>query len=141
TKLATIYFRQDSFVVHPNSRTVDGVWMLVPPVVVLPVDCMDADLAQAVRDALLASREGVEHPVDWKPVEKPLLNAAGCSSWRRFVVGTTAAEVAEKEGRGSLLVLENRGVKQGFVDVHRIPLPESTMRGDELGARLREVLT
>jgi hypothetical protein len=75
-RLAAMYARQNDFVIQPESRTTAGVWIAWEPVQVLSSTTDMATVAQAIRNALAASQDGVAHPTDWKGVLQPLFKAA-----------------------------------------------------------------
>lgn len=141
TTIAAVHLWRARFLVLPRSRTRDGVWIFASPVRTLEPDCSDADLSDAVRSALAASRSGVAHPSHWKPVGQELLQAAGSPSRRSFQADKLTVDVEpEQDGSVFVVAFENRGPKHGFVEKGRVALSNRAKAGSELGARIWEAL-
>lgn len=139
-RIAAVHLWQENLLVHPRSMTTEGVWITVPPVEILRSNCPDGDLSAAVRRALAASRNGVAHPIDWSGVGRELLGAARTRSWRKFDSGKVTVNVEADAESLSLVTFENRGRRHGFVERERIRLSEDSVTGDQLGARVRQLL-
>jgi hypothetical protein len=141
TTIAAVHLWRGKFLVHPRSRTTDGVWIFAGPVSALELDCSDAQISDAVRSALAASRSGIAHPSDWNSLGQELLRAAGNPSRRTFQADKVTVDVeVEPDGSVFIVTFENRGPKHGSVEKGRVPLSSRAKTGDELGARIREAL-
>lgn len=140
-KRATAYQRDASILVHPSSRTSDGVWILSEPCVRLSSDCDDAELGEVILSALGVSRLSLPHPTDWRGILEPLLKCAGLKTWKSFVRGAVCVEVEERGEQLEFWSTRNLGSDQGFeVDESKrtaVTLPASPVA---IGAALRDAL-
>lgn len=139
-KRVTVYQRRGQFLIHPSSRTTDGVWLLSLPCLAATEDTDDATLGELVDNLLSQSQENVPHPKQWGKVLQPLLKAAGATSWKAFISGTTCIEVELNADEVSVLPTENLGVAEGFQTICEQRL--SLASGDKLslGRAVREAL-
>lgn len=140
-KRATVYRRGPALLVHPSSRTTDGVWILSEPCVRLPSDCSDVEMGNAVLSALEGSKSPVPHPSQWKRVLEPLLKAAGVEAWKTFAKSAVCVEVEAQDGQLEFIPTENLGGDEGFqADESKktgVTLPTTS---EVVGATLRKVL-
>lgn len=113
-KLATVFLRRKVLLIHPSSRTTDGVWIMVAPCAVTPESTSDADLGGMVERALAQSTQNVPHPQQWGGLLKPLLSAAGVKSWRTFAEGAVCVQVQLSCDEVRAIPTENLGAKEGF---------------------------
>lgn len=140
-RTAAVFRRDNRYILHACSRTTDGVWILSGPCVVLPDECTDLALGQAIEAALVASVVGVPHPRDWQSVVEPLLSAASVRSWRSFMKGAAHLSVEVGDSVVALVPMRNLGARDGFEPqpAARITLaPGSTER---FGAEARRILS
>jgi hypothetical protein len=140
-KRATVYRRQVSFVVHPSSRTSDGVWILTEPCVRLSSEASDQVLGTAILAAIEASRTLEPSPANWGDVSSPLLVSAGVGTWSAFVKGTTSVELEMHAGVLELLPTRNLGSAKGFEIIHaQKECLDSPIPAEALGAAVRLVM-
>lgn len=116
TRCAGVYLRGADIVVHSESQTRDGAWILAEPVTQLEAGCSDASLGGQVRAALRASRTGIPHPKAWTGMVEPLLRAARVRSYKSFVDGAWYVTVDERAGGITLVPTRNRGAREGFAE-------------------------
>lgn len=119
-KLATVFSRSTALIVHPSSRTTDGVWILAEPCVWLSADVSDDALGEAVLAALAASRTDVPHPTNWKGVLQPLLAVAGVTTWAAFAKSALCVHVSlDGDGDDTMHVTPtaNLGAREGFEEL------------------------
>lgn len=140
TRAATLYRRGRKLLLHALSLTTDGVWILTEPVLTLSEAEPDAELGLAIRSVLTGSHANIPHPSDWAAVSRPLLKAAGISSWRKF--GETATCVEIRENGDTLLVTPTRnlGSKNGFEHDSGNEVTASVSNAKAVGAAVREAL-
>jgi hypothetical protein len=143
-RLAAMYSRQKDFVIQTECRTTAGVWIGSEPVQVLANESDIATVAQAVRIALAASRDGVAHPTDWKAVLQPHLNGAKIKSWSAFQ--KSAKMVGIEMSGAELRIVPSRNGGTSGDDKGYHPLPEAAIvlatgcSDAELGSALRQAL-
>jgi contact-dependent growth inhibition (CDI) system CdiI-like immunity protein len=121
---ASAYLRANGYFVHSDSETTCGVWVAGHPYLKLPLDVSAETLSQSVRDALAASREGIEHPTDWDAVEDPLPELGGARSWNEFMKKARYVSITEANGEIRIVPYANRGSAEGFTPTeHAIMIP------------------
>ena len=118
---AAVYQLKDKILVHPWQQTTAGLGIASAPYVSLPLDAAPESLGNAVFSALSHSGRTVPHPLSWKALDKPRLQAAGVKSDKAFQSGARSVSVE----RGQEFRLEpsrnggSKGDSKGFE-----PLPE-----------------
>ena len=102
---ASIYRREDRFIVCSNSRTTVGVWIVCDPFISLPMDASNEELGAAVLAALRQSKESVPHPEqsERRGELASLLKAAGVRSWKAFMNETVFVLGSSANKRSSLM--------------------------------------
>lgn len=143
-KRATVFSRSTGLIVHPSSRTTDGVWILAEPCVRLSADVPDDALGEAVLAALAASRTDVPHPTNWKGIVQPLLAVAGVTTWAAFAKRARCVHVS-LDGNGDdtmhVTPTANLGPREGFEEIQNesrtLPAASSAQ---VVGATVRRVL-
>lgn len=118
SKVAVMYLRRGTYLIHAQSTTIDGIGILWGHVTRAPIGTCAIDLGSMINTALNNSLSGVPHPLqgDWKDIPRPLFDAAAIQSWSAFVKGARCISIAlESEGRVSLLPTRNLGARDGFV--------------------------
>lgn len=139
-KLANIFQRAGAFLIHPSSRTTDGVWILESPCVRLRIDVSDETLGQTVLAQLKASRTGVPHPTDWKSVARPLLDAAEVRSWSTFTKGTLSVKVMADGDIVQVTPTANLGARGGFEELLAERRSLEAPSAQSLGTLVREAI-
>src|SRR3989338_4755350 len=140
-KRAIVYQRWSVILVHPSSRTTEGVWILSIPCVRLPTDCSDAELGEARQSALEGSKASVPHPTQWNGVLEPLLKVADVGAWKTFAKSAVCVEVEQEADGLNLIPTINRGINEGFrVDGPKTKSIAMPVSPDHLGASLREAI-
>lgn len=140
-KRALAYRCGSRLLVHPLSRTIEGVWILGEP-------CLSADesidnerLGAMVRDALAGSRSGLPHPSDWTSLLSPLLVQAKVRSWNIFFESATCTEVEEDRGRTRVVPTKKHGGDGGFEAVLTRAVVVDGAATADVGAAVRSALT
>jgi hypothetical protein len=88
------------------------------------------------------ARQSVPHPSQdqWDSLLRPLLDAAGVSSWRIFMNGARDLSVFDDDGVIELLPSTNLGPKGGFAGdesgLRRVPKSDPTLLGHSVKAAL-----
>lgn len=141
---AGILSRGDRIFVHPVFRATTGLSLTGSPVLVLNSSASDAELGDAVADALARNKVNVPPPASpeqEKALLSPILQAAGLKSWTAFSKGALSLWV-EHDDELTVLPLKktsSRGAYLGEADSElRVPLPASSA---QIGAAVREALT
>ncbi|MDR3404216.1 MAG: hypothetical protein P4L99_17085 [Chthoniobacter sp.] len=81
---ASAFQLSDRFLLHGHGRTRHGLILAHEPFLVLPPSAAAGELGSAVLSAFAAYQPLVPDPVDFKALSKPILKAAGVSSFRKF---------------------------------------------------------
>ena len=137
-KLAAIYERKGALFVTAAHRTIAGFWIDDERVETLDRP-MPEDLGRAVEAALARSQDGVATPSPEARLDKPLLRAAGVSSWATFMKLSKHVSVSLVGDVLKITPYRNLGGKEGFEpqpDV-AVAFPASA---STLGAKLTEML-
>lgn len=138
-RAASIFRRAGKYFVHAQSCTVDGLWVLCSPVLVVSEDEGDAALGREILVALGGSRMDVPAPHDAKRLVAPLLAISGARSWNAFAKDAECVEISEARGSVTLVPTRNLGPKGGFKHLEEqvFATPKDPAR---LGALAVEVL-
>jgi hypothetical protein len=83
-RCSTVYKLDNGFIVHSESRNVQGLMSGSPPYKLLPLDVAPRELAKSVRAALEASRDAPPPPNYSDDRGKGVLILAGIKSWAKF---------------------------------------------------------
>ncbi len=138
-KHAAIYSGRDLLLVHADSRTQQGVWILDGPCAAIQQDVPDDVLGATVLDALSRSRV-VPHPTTWKGLFDPVLKAAHARGWRSFVFGTKHVSASLGESL-TMVPFRNAGAREGFVPIDSASIVLAwPARPADVGAAVREAL-
>ncbi|HJV23555.1 MAG TPA: hypothetical protein VJ570_12705 [Holophagaceae bacterium] len=127
-RIASVYFFQGRALVHALGRTLQGAWIPVGTVQVLPAEPLP-EVAAALLAALAASRRGLPQPADWASVMEPLLEASGARKWPDFLKEAVCLGVEQRNGDLSVVPTRNLGEEGGFE-----PLPTEAVRPDRTEA-------
>lgn len=117
-KRVSVYERKRLLFAQPMSRTVAGLWVHDGPCVTISESVPIEEIGQAVLGALSASRIGVAHPTSWADLTNALAQAAGVRNWNAFAKSARCVNV-ELDDELVLMPTQNRGSKEGFVDVEQ----------------------
>ena len=128
---------------HPQSKTIMGLWVLREPCISLPQDCTNEELGNAVLSSLKTSQQGVPHPdkSEFKSLAEPLLKAAGVKSWRAFSNGAEQISVDQNGEAISFTPMRNMGSKQGFVEHTKERINVTSDRAADVGEAVRKVFS
>jgi hypothetical protein len=130
---------ENKFIIHASSRTKDGLWILTPPCLPVPIDAGNEFLGNTVISSLDRSREGLPRPDNWKALLAPLLKSAGVRSWRAFARGAKHACVEESDGR--LEVMPSKmDEEHSFIDQPERAVTIAVRDPGPLGEALRAAL-
>lgn len=138
---ASIFLRKKDLLIHAQSQTTTGAWILVSPVTRLDAACPNDILGAAALAVLRSSRTGVPHPKVFTGLADPLFKAAKVKDWATFVKAARCARLNEDGGVISVTPMRNLGARQGFEEDPRftsIPADSTTPEG--LGAAVRAAL-
>lgn len=126
-KLAAIYERKGALFVTAEHKTKAGFWIGDEQVVRLESPTSD-DLGRAIEAALARSLEDVATPPATARLDKPILQAAGVSSWATFMKLSKHVSVALDKDFLTLTPHRNLGGKGGFEPLPKVqfPLPVSS---------------
>jgi len=143
-RLAAIYARQNDFVIQPESRTTFGVWIGWEPVQVLGRETEMTTVGQAIRDALVASRDGVVHPTDWKAVLQPLFKGAKIKSWNAMQKSAKMVGIEMSDAELRIVPSRNGGTAGDDKGYHSLSEKAIVLAGDcsaeQLGSALSQAL-
>lgn len=113
TALASIYERQGSLFVTASHQTVAGFWLIDDRVSRLDGPSVE-ELGRAIELALGRSQTDVPTPPRDASPGKPLLQAAGVGSWRKFMPMAKHVTVAGDVATLTIEPWRNAGAKAGF---------------------------
>jgi hypothetical protein len=135
-QLASIYWREGRYFVHPSSRTDAGVWILSEPVRALDATVGDAELGRSIVAALDASRTDGAHPRSFSGLSAPILAVAGLTSWSVFAKGARLVIVERENGTVSIVPNVNLGAK-GFEPLSALRITLEACGESQLGQAVR----
>jgi hypothetical protein len=141
-RTATVYLRSKRLILERVDVTTDGVPIGTDDLLVVPSDIPAAELGTQLLGIMKRARQSVPHPSQdqWDSLLRPLLDAAGVSSWRTFMNGARDLSVFDDNGVIELLPSTNLGPKGGFaVDepgLRRVPKSDPTLLGHSVKAAL-----
>jgi hypothetical protein len=142
-RLVAVFVRARDFLVEPNARTTDGLWLSADPVSRLPKTASAAELGAAVRSALAASRQNIPRPTDWRSFPSSLLRVAGCRSWNALQRSAARCEVEANASAIRILPSRNGGTQgddRGYHSIAELALTVPTSASDqEVGAAILSV--
>jgi hypothetical protein len=121
---AAVYELKDRILVHPWQQTTAGLGIASEPYIGLPLDAEPKSLGNSVLSALSHSGQTVPHPMTWKGLDKPRLEAAGVKSEKAFQSG--ARSVGVERGQAFRLEPSRNGGSKGDTKGFE-PLPELSM--------------
>jgi hypothetical protein len=98
---ANVQTSGDNLILWPSSQVTNGLWLAHGPVIKLPIDSSDNELADAIRTVLSASVVGIPTPASYRGLLKPVLDVAGVRSERAFNKNAGAVQLTE-EADGSI---------------------------------------
>jgi hypothetical protein len=137
--MASVEERAGSLVISSYSKTVAGFETMNGWFVAIDSDSDDAVVGEAVFNALGRSERVVPTPpVDSNPLA-PLLKSLGVSSWRQYVKGVRSVSVY-RDDKIEIVPCENRGSKEGFVEITDDAVKLSEPTAAELGQAVRDAL-
>lgn len=140
-KCATAYLIERKILVHPSSKTVDGVWILSEPVTCLDDSAPNEVLGRALADALQRSVTGVAHPTQWKGLFEPVLRLAGIKTWSSFARQARSVEIEMDGSRIMFVPTKNLGADEGVEPISGKSLTTNAEASlVELGDTLRQAL-
>lgn len=113
-KRAVLYQNNKKTIIHPFSKTVDGLWIWDNPIYVFEKINIDDETLKAILETLSHSRSSVEHPRNWKGFYDPVLKKAGIQSMRKFFDSMKSVEFELENNVLKLIPMENLGSKEGF---------------------------
>jgi hypothetical protein len=131
--------RENRIHVYPESETTGNIWIPAEPVISLDATATDEAKGKAVLEALSASRQQVPHPASPDDCLRPLLRAAGVSSYTKYAKGTRSCSVTQDSGRHRLLARRNRG-KGAFEGIPGKAIVLESPSAEDLGRAVMETL-
>ena len=141
---AAIYARQNDFVIQPESRTTDGIWIGGEPVQVLPCETDMTTVGQAIQNALAASQDGVALPTDWKAALQPLFKAAKIKNWNALQKSAKMVEVEMSAAELRMVPSRNGGTSGDDKGYQSLPEKAIVLEADcspeQLGLALSQAL-
>jgi len=117
-KSAAAYKRKSGFLFHSDSETTDGVWIASPPFISLDDKTSVIELGETILKVISSSKTNVEHPTDWKSINKNLFDLAGVKSLSSFMNRIQCCTIEELDGIISVIPNRNLGAKEGFVPIN-----------------------
>ena len=97
-RIASTYRLRDRYLIHPEKRTTEGLWLAQPDFVSLSLKALPAELGVAVLGSLAQSSGVLPHPTVWAGLAKPRLVAAGVTSEKSFMLGAHFVGVSLTDG-------------------------------------------
>jgi hypothetical protein len=110
---ASAYEWNGRILLHPDSKTTDGVWVGGQPVSSSDPD-NPIELGRAVLSALAGSKEGVPHPSIWGDTSAFLLKFAGAKSFRAFFGSARSVSIESQDDRVTFRPYRNLGSRDGY---------------------------
>lgn len=148
TKCCSVYEMPFGYIIHPESRTVDGIWVFHGPVERLSNEVGVSALGSSVFNALSVSCVDIPNPEDWKAFNneaKTLLNEQGVSS---FMAIHKSGRLVSAKSDGEHICLtptKNGGTSgddRGYHDLSEIAISVSCFcTAAELGRAIKCALT
>lgn len=132
TKHSTIFIKQSTAYIHPESRTVDGVWIVSEPAIEVSVSETES-FGNAVIAALASSRIDVPHPAPNTPLGRSFLKAVGAASWNDLYRSSLAIGVCQMDDELiELTPLHYGGSKGPEKGLHPAPKKSKRVQRDPL---------
>lgn len=112
---AVAYFTNGRIIVAPVSRTTTGDTIATDPKW-FGRSAKKTVIAQAIAEALSASREGVSAPTpdQWKRQFIPFQDAAAVKNFKTFMRDAKRVDLERRNGTVTLTPFDNLGVNNGF---------------------------
>jgi hypothetical protein len=138
---AVIDQRGQAFLVSSYSRTSDGFSIMNGFVRRMPLRSTDAELGEAIFEALAHSQIDIptpprEAPVPWHAIR----NGLGIGSEKEYMKGTISVSVDRSERKFVLTPTRNGGTSEGFVPIVEAARSFESPSTDELGGAARAAL-
>jgi hypothetical protein len=112
-RLATAYRIADKIVISSSNRTKTDLWITSDAVFesdLAQLDLFDEYIALALKNSI----SGVDHPVSWKELLRPVYKAFGIKNWSELVKSARCVEIESGISSVSLTPTVNLGRKEGF---------------------------
>jgi hypothetical protein len=115
-KTASIYKKENKYVIHAYSTTTSGLSISSEPYFILDSDNTNAEeICKYIFIALLESRIGVKHPTDWKLQSKLFFENMKEKSMKTLHSNNAiSCDITEENGNIILYPMVNLGSKEGF---------------------------
>jgi len=141
---AAVYFRKHDLIVHARHRTTTGAWLAGAPAFRVKRAELETALVGAVREALLQSKEGLEHPTPavLKEIGAAVLAAAGERTWAALERTSLMCYVDTRDDGLRIVPTRNGGTMGGDRGFHELPdlesrVPAAAIDGELVPALLR----
>ena len=137
---ASAYRLKDRLIIHSDARTAPGYYVLAEPVLQLDVSASPREIGEVILSALAGSHDRVDVPADLQGLVKPLLKAAGVSSYRRLQQSAVYCSICWMPEEIQIIPTHNGGTKgdsQGFIHQmqHRVCISVDSA-AEEIGVAL-----
>ncbi len=115
-KSIDIFKKNNTIIIHSNSKTVEGFWIAHEPFFFINIDekFNETVLINAILNALDASKSNIKAPVDWSSSQSKFMESLGYKSYSKFVKGTILCNVSENNNQIKIVPTHNKGNK-GFI--------------------------
>jgi hypothetical protein len=137
-KIANIYERLSCWFLHPESRTVTGLWIATPPFVCLAMQSGLHERGQAILDVLGASRDGQPIPGDDDNLVSPLLQMTNAESWAAFMAKARCVSICSDNDR--LTVTPFKKLRRPKGAIEEIPAQAAVLRSDAAPEEIAEAI-
>ncbi len=143
-QIASVYVRQDDYIIQTQSRTTAGIWIGCEPVQTLSRDVEAKTLGAAIRQSLAASQDSVAHPTDWNALLQPLLICAKIKSWNALQKSAKMCGVEKSNVELRIVPSRNGGTSGSEKGYHSLPEKTIVIAADcsaeQLGSALSQAL-
>jgi DNA modification methylase len=113
-KRVSILIKKDTYVIYPQSQTVDGIWLASKPFIFLPIFTPQFEIAQNILIALRNSQFHIANPTNWKKQEDEYLNSIKERSLKQLHETTKMCEIEQKKEEITIFPMINKGKNDGY---------------------------
>lgn len=136
---------KDRWLVHPELKSVSGIFVASEPYQSLPNDADPIALGNAVRSALALAQRTIPNPPDWKALSVPRLAAAEVKSEAALQRQSQLIRITAEAAKIVLTPTRNGGASGSDKGFHHLEAATMAVASNctdrELGETLRDALS